>query len=73
MGEAKRTRASRGTLSAAVQRSYQKKFGRHRAPTDYPGQLVTLNPDKGMRGGSCNREACQAPGATYYNFGTHKW
>ena len=73
MGEAKRTRANRGTLAAAVKRSYQKQFGRHRPGLNYPGKPVTLQPDKGMRGGSCNREACQAPGATYYNFGTHKW
>lgn len=27
-------------------------------------------PDKGLRGGSCNRRACQAPGATWYNRST---
>ncbi len=29
--------------------------------------------DKGEKGGSCNREACQAPGANCYNRGTNKY
>ena len=29
------------------------------------------NADKGLLNGSCNREACQKPGATYYNIWTH--
>jgi len=28
-----------------------------------------LKPDKGLLNGSCNRRACQKPGATWYN----KW
>jgi hypothetical protein len=28
---------------------------------------VTDKPDKGKDGGSCNRQACQTPGATWYN------
>ena len=27
-------------------------------------------PDKGKKGGSCNREACQAPHAVWFNSGT---
>lgn len=30
-----------------------------------------LKADKGQRGGSCNRRACQAPGANYYNRGSY--
>jgi hypothetical protein len=30
-------------------------------------------PDKGFFGGSCNREACQAPGADYYNRSTRRY
>ncbi len=30
-------------------------------------------PDKGKRGGSCNRHACQAPGANYWNRGSYAW
>lgn len=32
-----------------------------------------LNPDKGLKGGSCNRTACQRPGANYYNYSTQKY
>lgn len=32
-----------------------------------------LQPDKGLRNGSCNRTACQAPGATWYNLSTRAW
>jgi hypothetical protein len=28
---------------------------------------------KGVEGGNCNRTACQAPGATFYNASTMKW
>jgi hypothetical protein len=39
-----------------------------------PGRLdQPLKPDKGLRGGSCNRQACQDPGADFYNRGTDKW
>ncbi len=30
-----------------------------------------IKADKGKQGGSCNRTACQAPGAHYYN--PHTW
>lgn len=30
-------------------------------------------PDKGLRNGSCNRFACQAPGATWFNHSTLKF
>lgn len=30
----------------------------------------TIKPDKGQFMGSCNRTACQAPGADWYNRGT---
>lgn len=30
-------------------------------------------PDKGLKFGSCNREACQRPGATWFNRGTDKY
>lgn len=29
--------------------------------------------DKGLFGGSCNRSACQRPGAEWYNHGTRKY
>lgn len=29
--------------------------------------------DKGQLGGSCNRQACQAPGATWWNAGTRAY
>lgn len=32
-----------------------------------------LKPNKGLKGGSCNRTACQAPGAVYFNFSTEKY
>lgn len=28
---------------------------------------------KGQKDGNCNRDDCQKPGATYYNFSTRKW
>lgn len=28
---------------------------------------------KGMRGGNCNRTACQAPGADFWHTGTRAW
>jgi len=30
-------------------------------------------PDKGKMNGSCNRFACQAPGATWYNHSTERY
>ena len=30
-------------------------------------------PDKGLEDGSCNRTACQAPGATWFNHSTRAW
>lgn len=30
-------------------------------------------PDKGRKGGSCNRTACQRPGAYWYNRGSMSW
>ncbi len=30
-------------------------------------------PDKGTEGGSCNRRLCQAPGAIWFNHGSHSW
>lgn len=30
-------------------------------------------PDKGQEGGSCNRRACQDPGAIWFNHGSHAW
>lgn len=32
-----------------------------------------LKPDKGLRGGSCNRQACQDPGANHFNRSTKAW
>lgn len=32
-----------------------------------------LKKDKGEYDGSCNRQACQDPGATWYNHGTQKY
>lgn len=42
-------------------------------PTLFPATLRApnldqpLNPDKGLFNGSCNRRACQQPGATFWN------
>lgn len=30
-------------------------------------------PDKGQEGGSCNRSACQAPNAIWFNHGSRSW
>ena len=30
-------------------------------------------PNKGLEGGACNRERCQAEPADWYNHGMHKW
>lgn len=32
-----------------------------------------LKSDKGQEGGSCNRRACQAPGAIWFNHGSLAW
>ena len=32
-----------------------------------------LKADKGLEGGSCNRRACQAPNAIWYNRATDAW
>ncbi len=29
--------------------------------------------DKGLEGGACNRQRCQARPASYYNHGSHRW
>jgi hypothetical protein len=29
-----------------------------------------IKPDKGLENGTCNRKACQAPGANWYNHST---
>lgn len=34
---------------------------------------VIEKPDKGLKGGSCNRIDCQAPGANCYNKGTMQY
>lgn len=33
----------------------------------------STKPGKGEHNGSCNRTACQAPGANYYNHSTRKY
>lgn len=50
----------------------RRKF-RERDPKPYDWGRTTLNPDKGLKGGSCNRTACQAPGANWYNYSTQKY
>ena len=35
--------------------------------------MTELNPDKGLKNGSCNLTACQAPGADYYNVATQRY
>lgn len=32
-----------------------------------------IKADKGRKGGSCNRSACQAPGATWFNSSTRAY
>lgn len=34
---------------------------------------MELKADKGRKGGSCNRTACQKPGADYFNKSTEKY
>lgn len=47
--------------------------------SNIPSRLVSdpyhqeLKPDKGLFKGSCNRTACQAAGAQFYNHGTYKY
>ena len=43
---------------------YQQRFGKGATPD--PKR-------KGIRGGNCNRTACQAPGASYWHTGTYAW
>lgn len=50
----------------------RRKF-RERNPQPYDWGRTKLNPDKGLKGGSCNRTACQAPGANYFNYSTEKY
>lgn len=50
----------------------RRKF-RERNPQPLDWSREKLNPDKGLKGGSCNRTACQAPGANYYNHSTEKY
>lgn len=38
--------------------------------TDVQRQAPELKADKGLKNGSCNREACQAPGANHFNRST---
>jgi len=35
--------------------------------------MSALKSDKGVEGGSCNRTACQAPGATWWNPHTYAY
>jgi len=36
-------------------------------------EALRTKPDKGQYQGSCNREACQAPGANYFNLSTRRY
>lgn len=36
-------------------------------------KVMELKPDKGQKDGSCNRAACQKPGATWFNRGTYAY
>ena len=38
-----------------------------------PDRCTCNKPDKGELGGSCNRTACQQPGAAWYNHATRKY
>lgn len=40
-------------------------------PLDYG--RTKIKPNKGLKFGSCNREACQAPGANFFNYSTEKY
>lgn len=35
--------------------------------------VMVIKPDKGKENGSCNREACQQPGATFFNVVTRAY
>ena len=32
-----------------------------------------ITPEKGLKNGNCNRQACQMPGATWYNHVMNAW
>jgi rubredoxin len=32
-----------------------------------------ITPEKGLENGNCNRQACQKPGATWWNRGSEAW
>lgn len=36
-------------------------------------KLEPLTPQKGLKGGNCNRTACQKPGAQFFNHSTKKY
>lgn len=48
---------------------------RHRLAYHRPFVITESDekPDKGQKGGSCNRRACQAPGAMWFNHYTDKY
>ena len=50
----------------------RRKF-RERTPQPKDWGRTKLNPDKGLKGGSCNMTACQGPGANWYNYSTQKY
>jgi len=39
----------------------------------HPDRCTCNKPDKGEKGGSCNRVACQQPGANHFNYSTQKY
>lgn len=50
-----------------VVRQHQTKFGGSSMP------MTPDKPDKGEYAGSCNRRACQKPGATWFNHSTRRY
>lgn len=47
--------------------------GRNRAFYEARGRAAKPADLKGVRGGNCNRTACQKPGANYWHTGTRAW
>ncbi len=60
-----------GKIADRLRAGHNGKFAHrvYKTPPSVPGN----KPDKGLEGGSCNRTACQRPGAFWWNHGSHSW
>ena len=53
--------------------SIPKRAGRSAVKPSRKTSASTDKPDKGVKGGSCNRSSCQAPGAVWFNHSTRAY